>query len=171
MGMPVLDVTRFKHKPPERRSAPNILNSAQMREYENELRLLKGTVGTGFTRDRENPGVLNPNMYNSDKARKRIAEIERILERNSPPSVNSQDKTLLSRRMKELEVKIREHRPLTKNQLHNPNDIESTREYGQKLFDKMQITQPLEQELKNIRKILFPDDPRAGDLSYLNRIR
>ena len=162
----------FKNRATPTKGVPNYLNSTQMEVYIKELKSLRGTVIGQGKPSKDYSGVYEPRKsHNIEAARKRIAEIEKIIERCTPPSISPSDKNILARRMREIENIIREHRPLTQNQLHNPTDVEGTKENGLKLYNKLQITQPLERELKNIRKILLPDDPMAGDLSYLNRPR
>lgn len=162
-----IDMSKFR-KRPERARTHSVINNAKLAKYEKELRDIEAFL-SGPTNIRDN-SLFTPKTLNIADARRRRAEIIKIIENCAPKKLSQVESGKLNQRMRQLESLIREHRPLTKNQMAtNPKNHEEVKRLGQIQYDKTQVIQKYEKELQNIRITLYPDNPQAGRLDYLRR--
>lgn len=167
-----VDFNRFAKPPKDRVREKNYINAEQKQRYERELKDLKRSLATpeqGNTGTEKGSHSVNKGRY-SAAIKDRIREIEKILRDHVPDVVSGQEKDRLFKRMGEIEQKILQHRPLPMNKMKcNPRNFDQVKEQGRQEYEKMLILGKFERELQNIRKQLFPDNPRAGNLDYLRR--
>lgn len=159
---------------PVREKGKKFLSASDVQRYEKELRDKERSLKAGESglKNGEQSKLYAPkdDVY-LQPIRDRIRELHRILEKR-PPKLSNPQRDMLYREMKKIEDEIRSHRPFTMNQLKcNPKNRDQVKSQGARLADQIEYLGSREVRLKNIRRQLWPDNPKAGNLDYLRRKR
>lgn len=95
--------------------------------------------------------------------KKRIQQIEGILEKKSPPSLSVEKKNRLYRRLKEITAEIKDGMP-TQNEMDKDTD-----ENVEKNYRWIKRTEKLQKEYKNICRILDGYNSKLSSIETLRR--
>lgn len=143
------------------------LSPEEVKRYEDRLKKINHLLG--ISEDPDGQGHYFPKTTNRDALVQERRKIQKILIKK-PGVVVGHERDIMIRKMQELERKIREHKPLSLNQmLPDPRKWHEVERLADIHEQKIKVINPLKKALKNLRVQLFPNDLNAGNLEYLLR--
>ena len=156
---------------PERLSQKTILSADDKKRLEQKIHycnlMLQGhnevlSSGNGISVESRGDLITDKDLLRSQKVKAEFA-----LKAGLTPEINSSDESRLYTRKKELEDVIRDRRASIGDEWDNRDQYEFSRTVQNKMRYMEECTK-LELELKNINKILEPENSNAGNLGYLS---
>jgi len=156
--------------------ARNILTQDEKAKVEKQLRycdlMLQGQNEVMSSAEGVSVVSRSDLIQDKDQLKRQKMKAEYILKAGATPELNAREETRLAARKKELEGIIRDRRSSIGDEWDNRDSYEFHRTVKNKVRYMEECT-VLEMELKNINRILNPEDSDAGNLGYLSpkRIR
>ena len=156
----------------ERLQKIRIASPAELQELRNKLKICESELTNNVEiLAKYKAGMVvkrNDRIVDKSDVARRMGRIHAALMDSTPTVLSENERDRLYRRKKELEQKLKPMR-VSQDDQWNTRDSYTFSDTVNKIVDYQRYNSRYEVELRNINRLLEPDNPLSGNLGYLDR--